>query len=167
MRELLLAFVFALIVGSIINGLQQKPSSSKPSDAGTAQGISSSQAESANTIRRDFPDFASFANIDNDNFEQVVLKSDKPVFINCYVPNNQACDQMIPLVAAVAKAHEDSILMAKLNVMDNIVLAHHYEVTHVPTFLLFDRGMLMGKLSGVLSQDRLESMIANLPHGEH
>jgi thioredoxin-like negative regulator of GroEL len=74
---------------------------------------------------------------------------------------------MIPLIAAVAKSHENSILMTKLNVMDNIVLAHRYEVGSVPTFLLFDRGTLMGKLTGVLSQDRLESLIANLPHGEH
>jgi thioredoxin 1 len=185
MRELLLAFVFALIVGSIINGMQQKPNMPAPAGAvqnnsslstgdgstNTSKDANSSQlAESATETsesHRDFPDFTAFANLDNANFDDMVLKSQKPVFVSCYVPNNQACDQMIPLIAAVAKSHENSILMARLNVMDNILLAHRYEVGSVPTFLLFDHGTLMGKLTGVLSQDRLESLIANLAHGEH
>ncbi len=173
MRELLLAFIFALIVGSIINGMQQKPTSSAPVNGGQGT-ANSSEADSntnsnisANGERRDFPAFTSFATVNNNNFEQMVLKSSKPVFIDCYVPNNQACDQMIPLVAAVAKDREGAILMARMNVMDNILLAHRYEISSVPTFLLFDQGVLIGKLSGVLSQDRLESMIASLPRAEH
>jgi len=164
-RELLIAFIVALILGSIINGIQQKPNNNeKPNNnaqGGTAQNsvAASSQEVSANTNRRDFPDFAAFANLNTDNFEQLVLNGSKPIFIDCYVPNNQACDQMIPLVAAVGKKHEDSIVMAKLNVMDNILLAHRYEVGSVPTFLLFDHGELKGRLTGVLPQDRLESLI--------
>jgi thioredoxin 1 len=159
MRELLLAFILALVLGSIINGMQLKPNNPAPTGATQNTPSASSQEMNTNAPRHDFPDFASFANVNNDNFEQVVLKSQKPVFIDCYVPNNQACEQMIPLVAAVGKNHEDSIVMAKLNVMDNILLAHRYEVSGVPTFLLFDRGELKGKLSGVLPQDRLESML--------
>lgn len=168
MRELLVAFVFALIVGSIINGMQQKPST--PAPVGSTPSAAPSSAGNNNAAennRRDFPDFASFTSVDNTNFEQTVLKAEKPVFIECYVPNSPACDQMIPLVAAVGKGHEDAIVMAKMNVMDNIVLAHRYEISNVPAFLLFSRGELIGKLSGVLPQDRLESMIANLPNGEH
>lgn len=169
MRELLLAFVIALIVGSVINGMQQKPN-----NPGQNPGQGSSSAPPADTNNpnettsmtgnRDFPDFASFPSVDKDNFEQVVLKSQKPVFIDCYVPHNQACDQMLPLVAAVGKNHESSVTMAKLNVMDNVVLVHRYEIGNVPTFLLFDQGNLKGKLSGVLPQDRLESLLATTLH---
>ncbi len=135
MRELLIAFIVALVLGSIINGMQQKPTNNSSSgSAAQSNAAASSEEVSANTNRRDFPDFAAFANINTNNFEQVVLNSAKPIFVDCYVPNNQACDQMIPLVAAVGKKHEDSMVMAKLNVMDNILLAHKYEVGSVPTF---------------------------------
>jgi len=175
MRELLIAFVIALILGSILNGMQQNPNTPNQATNSAAAGQagnntsadkSNTSTNTTNTSNRDFPDFASFANVDGANFNQVVLKSKRPVFVDCYVPNNQACDQMLPLVAAVGKKYEQSITMARMNVMDNIVLAHRYEIGNVPTFLLFDQGTLIGKLSGVLPQDRLESLIANLNHGE-
>jgi len=151
MRELLLCFIFALIVGSIINSMQQKPPDSSHG---------SKQASPNNISQRDFPDFASFPSIDNTNFDTLVLKSEKPVFVECYVPNNLACDQMLPLVAAVGKEHQNSINMAKLNVMDNAALAHRYDIGTVPTFLLFNQGTLAGRLAGIMPQDRLESLIA-------
>lgn len=165
MRELLLAFIFALIVGSIINGMQQKPNS-PPASAPTEVNSSATQKNSEEP-RRDFPDFASFANIDNDNFESTVLKSEKAILVDCYVPNNQACEQMIPLVAAVAKAHEDSLSIARMNIMDNVALVHQFDISAVPTFLLFDKGSLVARSSGVLSQDKLESMMSSLPHEVH
>lgn len=160
MRELLWVFVIALVLGSIINDLQQKPKTAPP-PAVNAQSHEISSAD-ANTPRHDFPDFASYTNVSADNFEQTVLKSPKPVFVDCYIPNNQACDQMVPLVAAVGKKHEDSLVLAKLNIMDNVLLAHRYEIASVPTFLLFEHGELVGKLSGVFPQDRLESMLSTL-----
>ncbi len=173
MRELLLAFVIALVIGSIINGWpKHKPaqpgadmnsSTNSPIDSSTnASANSSVSMDPENTERKDFPDFASFASINNANFEQQVLKSGKPVFVECYVPNSPACDQMLPLVAAVAKSHEDSLVMAKLNVMDNLVIAHRYSIGTVPTFLLFNKGTLVSKLNGILPQQRLEAMIASI-----
>ena len=156
MRELLLAFIVALILGSIINGMQLQQAA--------APGVkpSAPAADLASGPRRDFPDFASFLALDSTNFESQVLKSTKPVFIDCYVPNNAGCDQMLPLVAAVAKGHTGTVVMAKMNLMDNIVLAHRYELSSVPMFLLFDKGELVSKLAGIVPQERLESMITNL-----
>ncbi len=162
MRELLLAFVIAVVIGSIINGWPQ-PKTAQPDSGATSPLSANPSSGNPNTgAHRDFPDFASFASVDNTNFDSLVLKSEKPVFIDCYVPNNSACEQMLPLVAAVAKTHEESVIMAKLNVMDNLVLAHRYGVGTVPSFLLFNKGALVSKLNGVLPQERLESMIATV-----
>ncbi len=155
MRELLLLFILAIILGSIINGMP--PATKNPPGQSTQ-----TASDAGNGQRRDFPDFASFMSIDSTNFESQVVKNDKPVFIDCYIPNNTACDQMLPLVAAVGKAHADTIVMAKMNLMDNIVLAHRYELSSVPTFLLFNKGILVNKLVGVVPQDRLESMVTTI-----
>src|SRR5271155_164239 len=113
MKELLLAFILALIVGSIINGWQQQQAT-HPSAAGTAGGINPVSAGP----RRDFPDFNSFPSLSQSNFGNLVLASEKPVFIVCYSPNNLSYERMVPLIAALAQEHADSLTVARLNIME-------------------------------------------------
>ncbi len=151
MRELLLAFILALIVGSILNGMPPpKPNEKTKNPTPVA----------SNTPRSDFPSFASIASINETNFKDLVLASDKPVLIYCYSPNNLPCEQMIPLFAAVAQEHGGLIKAVKLNVIDNALLSNRYEIYSMPSFLLFNHGSLTGQLKGVVPKDQLEALLA-------
>ena len=152
MRELLLAFILALIVGSILNGMPPQP---KPSE-----NKNNSTASSSATPRSDFPAFASITSINEANFNDLVLSSNKPVLIYCYSPNNLPCEQMVPLFAAVAQEHTSIIKFAKLNVIDNALLSNRYEIYAMPTFLLFNHGTLAGQLRGVVPKDQIEALLA-------
>ncbi len=178
MKEILLAFILALIIGSIINGWQQQPpqeAQRKPIAGTTGNSTKTSEntgstgkvvgadfvppAPAPTGPRRDFPDFNSFPSLDSANFNDLVLASEKPVFIVCFTPNNLSCERMIPLIAALAQEHADSIKMTKLNVLGNAGLAQKYEVYSVPTFIAFSKGQITARLTGVVAKDRLEEMV--------
>jgi thioredoxin 1 len=109
---------------------------------------------------RDFPDFNSFPNLNQYNFDDIVLNSEKPVFILCYSPNNLSYERMVPLIAALAQEHADSIKVARLNILENATLAQKFEVFVVPSYLVFSKRQLINKWTGIVAKDRLEAMIA-------
>jgi thioredoxin 1 len=161
MKELLLAFILALIIGSIINGWPQQPQA-KQAGQGTSTPASAStgSASLAPTVpHRDFPDFNSFPSLNQANFANVVLASKKPVFIICYSPHNLSYERMVPLVAALAQEHADSTTVTKLDILENASLAQKYEIYTVPTFLVFSKGEPVAKLAGIVAKDKLEAMI--------
>ncbi len=105
MKELLLAFILALVIGSFINGWQQQaPQAAVPGSAASTTKTSGEQAQQATSPqepRRDFPDFNSFPSLNQDNFSNLVLASQKPVFVICYSPNSLSFERMMPIVAAL------------------------------------------------------------------
>ena len=179
MREILLVFILALIIGSIINGWP-KPPVKRTEQQAPAHIVSAAQSNSLNPVhpeaanlahpdlvnmpategtRRDFPDFNSFPYLNQDNFSNLVLASAKPVFILCYSPNNLSYERMVPLVAALAQDHADSIQVARLNVIENTSLGQKYGIYSVPTYLVFAGGELRTRLVGIVSKDKLEAML--------
>ena len=158
MKELLLAFILALIVGSIINGWPRPPVKPAQNQAGTQN--TGSQTSPLPGPHRDFPDFNSFPSLNQANFGALVLTSQKPVFIICYSPNNLAYERMVPLIAALAQDHADSVQVARLNVMENAPLAHEYRIITVPSYLVFSKGKVTAQLAGIVAKDKLETMIA-------
>jgi thioredoxin 1 len=67
---------------------------------------------------------------------------------------------MVPLVAALAQEHSDSLKVVRLNIMDCPLLAQQYEVFSVPSYLVFSKGQLTTKWAGIVAKERLEDMIA-------
>lgn len=151
MRELLLAFILALIVGSILNGMPPAP---KPSENNK-----NSTANPSSEQRSDFPSFASITSVNEANFNDLVLASSKPVLIYCYSPNNLPSEQMIPIFSAVVQEHSEPVKFVKLNVIENALLSNRYEIYAMPTFLLFSQGKLAAQMKGIVPKDQLEGLL--------
>ena len=75
--------------------------------------------------------------ITKDNFEQTVLKADKPVLVDFWAEWCGPCQMMGPIVDEVAEERDD-IIIGKLNVDTQPEIALRYNVMSIPTLILFE-----------------------------
>ena len=93
-----------------------------------------------------------------DNFEQEVLKSEKPVLVDFYADWCGPCKMMAPAVEELAN-EQDDVIVGKLNVDFAPELARTYKVFSIPTLILFKNGEAVEKRVGVQSKTELEMLI--------
>ena len=93
------------------------------------------------------------------NFEQEVLKSEKPVLVDFWAPWCGPCRAVGPVVEDLAEAYKGRVKVGKINIDDNPKTATAYGVMSIPTIILFNKGDIMDKLIGLSPKDRLEGLI--------
>lgn len=93
-----------------------------------------------------------------ENFEELVLKSDMPVLVDFWAPWCGPCRMLAPTLEKLANETE-LVIVGKINVDENQLLATKYQVRGIPTLILFKRGNLDKKVSGVQSLDNLKRFI--------
>ena len=93
------------------------------------------------------------------NFEQEVLKSEKPVLVDFWAPWCGPCRAVGPIVEDLAEAYKDRVKVGKINIDDNPKTATAYGVMSIPTLILFNKGDIMDKLIGLSPKERLEGLI--------
>ncbi|MFH1781808.1 MAG: thioredoxin [Patescibacteria group bacterium] len=88
------------------------------------------------------------------NFEEEVIKSDKPVLVDFWAPWCGPCQMMGPIIDDLAKEYTDAKI-GKVNVDDNPETAGKYEVMSIPTLIIFKDGKPAQTMSGVTSKEDL------------
>ena len=92
------------------------------------------------------------------NFEEEVLKSEKPVLIDFYADWCGPCKMISPVVEAVSKENED-IKVVKVNVDDAQDLAIKYEVMSIPTLVVIKDGEEANRTIGLIDKNQILNMI--------
>lgn len=95
------------------------------------------------------------------NFEEEVLKSDKPVLVDFWAPWCGPCQMMSPVIDEVAKEIGDVAKVGKLNVDENGESAQKYGVMSIPTLIIFKDGQNVKQLVGAQSKDVLLEELKN------
>ncbi len=92
-------------------------------------------------------------------FEQTVLKSDKPVMLDFWAEWCQPCKMLTPTVEELAEDFDDQILVGKINVDDNPTTATTYGIRGIPTLLFIKDGQVVQQIVGVKSKAEIKKII--------
>lgn len=94
------------------------------------------------------------------NFEQEVLKSDKPVFVDFWAPWCGPCRMTSPIVDEIAHEMEGkNIKIGKMNVDENEGTPMQYGIMSIPSFLIFKGGQVVDQVVGGVQKERLVELI--------
>lgn len=97
--------------------------------------------------------------VNNDNFEQLVLRSETPVLVDFWAEWCAPCRTLAPIVERVAKQYAGATRVLKLNVDDNPVIAQRYGIQGIPTLILFQNGEEKERVIGAASEEAISQMI--------
>ncbi|MGA8182887.1 MAG: thioredoxin [Terriglobia bacterium] len=93
------------------------------------------------------------------NFEQEVLGSDKPVLVDFWAEWCAPCRMIAPAVEAIAGEYAGRAKVGKLNVDENQSVTSRYNIRSIPTLLLFKNGEIKEQLVGATSKDNLAKLL--------
>lgn len=100
--------------------------------------------------------------INDQNFEQEVIKSDLPVVVDFWAPWCGPCRTMAPVVDKLSEEYKGKVKFCKLNVDDNKTMAGKYQVMSIPMLLFFKKGEVVDQSLGAVSEKALKSKVEAL-----
>ena len=93
------------------------------------------------------------------NFDSEVLASPVPVMVDFWAAWCGPCRMLAPVIAEFAEEHDVEVKVCKVNVDEQPELAARYNVTSIPTVLIFKNGTLTNSAIGYRPKAQLETLI--------
>lgn len=97
--------------------------------------------------------------ITDNNFEQIVLNSDKPVLVDFWAEWCGPCRMVGPIVEELAKEFDGQAIIGKVNVDFNPGISNQFGIRSIPTLLIFKNGQVVDKQVGAVPKNILASKL--------
>ena len=93
------------------------------------------------------------------NFEELVLKSDKPVLVDFWAEWCGPCRMVGPVVEEIAKEYAGQAVVGKVNVDNNPGISMKYGIRNIPALLYFKNGEIVDKQIGAVPKSVLSAKL--------
>ena len=100
----------------------------------------------------------SIIEVNKDNFEEEVLKSEKKVLADFNADWCGPCKMLRPILDEVAK-DIDNVKIVSINIDEEEDLAQNYNVSSIPCLVLFDKGEETKRNIGLINKEEVENFI--------
>ncbi|MHB1393142.1 MAG: thioredoxin [Clostridia bacterium] len=97
--------------------------------------------------------------VNQQNFDNEVLKSDKPVLVDFWAAWCGPCRMVSPVIDQLADEYEGKLKIAKVNVDENPELAGRYDIMSIPSVFLFNNGSKVDGVIGARPKQIFEDML--------
>lgn len=88
-----------------------------------------------------------------ENVDEVIGNSDKPVLVDFWAGWCGPCRVMAPILEEIAEKYGDRMNFAKINVDDYPELGARFQITSIPTFVIFDKGKVVDIIIGAMTKE--------------
>ena len=100
--------------------------------------------------------------ITDSNFEETVLKSDKPVMVDFWAAWCGPWRMVGPIIDELSEEYEGKAIIGKVDIDSNQQYAAQFGVRNIPTVLVFKDGELVDRKVGVSSKNDYAQAIDKL-----
>lgn len=97
--------------------------------------------------------------IEDSDFEQEVLKSNKPVLVDFWAPWCGPCRLIATTVDQIASEYGESIKVVTVNTDENPSTGTSYGIRSIPTLMIFYKGEKVDTVVGAVPKSTLENKI--------
>lgn len=92
------------------------------------------------------------------NFDDEVLSSDKPVIVDFWATWCGPCKMLAPVIEEIADEYSASLKVGKVNVDEEPALAVKYGISSIPTVIKFENGNAVKTAVGYRTKEEIEEM---------
>ena len=103
--------------------------------------------------------------VNEDNFDSVVIKSDKPVLVDFWAEWCGPCKMLTPTIDAISEEYKNRSIVVKVNVDESPAIATKYGIRSIPSLLFFNNGQVEEQRVGAVSKEELTSVLDKLIEG--
>lgn len=100
----------------------------------------------------------SIIHVTKENFEELVLKSQKKVLLDFWATWCGPCQMIAPVLEEIA-AERDDVTIAKIDVDKEMELAIRFGIASIPTLVVMDKGQAINKLIGFRPKADIEKLL--------
>ena len=98
-------------------------------------------------------------NINNNNFHNEVMSSEKKVLLDFWAPWCGPCRMVVPIVDEIAAEHPE-YKVVKVNVDEEVELASQFKVYSIPTLVVVKNGQVVSQSVGAKPKNQILAMLA-------
>ncbi|MBL1217787.1 MAG: thioredoxin [Planctomycetes bacterium] len=95
----------------------------------------------------------------DDNFQAEVLESDVPVLVDFWAEWCMPCKMLAPTIEKIGEAYSGKVKVGKMDTDSNRNTAFQFNISAIPTVILFQGGQVKDKLVGLKQENDFRAML--------